>query len=80
MHQMRQHGNSCNTILVLLFTQTSEKVSRSNHPKQCQHDYMLFFKDQTDPTHDAKDLLSKAKLHQAKGKEVSIYYGGRPTT
>merc|ERR1711966_82896 len=27
-----------------------------------------------------RDLLSKAKLHQAKGKEVSIYYGGRPTT
>ena len=26
-----------------------------------------------------KDLLSKAKLHQAKGKEVSIYYtGGQP--
>ena len=27
-----------------------------------------------------KDLLSKAKLHQAKGKEVSTYYGMRPTT
>ena len=27
-----------------------------------------------------KDLLSKAKLHQAKGKEVSTYYGGQPTS
>ena len=27
-----------------------------------------------------KDLLSKAKLHQAKGKEVSIHYEGQPTT
>ena len=25
-----------------------------------------------------KDLLSKAKLHQAKGKEASIYNGGAP--
>ena len=27
-----------------------------------------------------KDLLSKAKLHQAEGKEVSVYYsGGAPS-
>ena len=27
---------------------------------------------------DVKDLLSKAKLHQAKGKEVSVYYSEGP--
>ena len=27
---------------------------------------------------NVKDLLSKAKLHQAKGKEVSVYYSGGP--
>ena len=27
---------------------------------------------------NVKDLLSKAKLHQAKGKEVSVYYSGEP--
>ena len=25
---------------------------------------------------NVKDLVSKAELHQAKGKEISIYYGG----